>query len=179
MKKILLFLGSIFILVGCDNLMNTPTKKVEEFLNKYQTANSVVLDQLDYSLDTSYTFNDSQKERYKDLMKKQYKDLVYTIKDETVDGDLATVKVEIEVYDYSNAIKEADNYLISNQDEFVNQDGTISGEKYLDFKIEKMEDVKDRVKYTLELTLHKDDGTWVMNDITEFERQKISGIYSY
>lgn len=179
MKKIFLFLSSFLFLVGCNNLMNTPTKKVEEFLNKYQTMNNAVMDQLNYTLESDYELTDTQKDSYKTMMKKQYKDLIYTIKDETVDGDTATVKVEIEVYDYSKAIKEADNYLTNNQDEFVNEDGSVDREKFLDYKIELMSKSTERVKYTLELKLTKDDGNWKMNDITEIDRQKIHGIYSY
>lgn len=179
MKKILLFLGSFLFMVGCNNLMNTPTKKVEEFLNRYQTLDNEVIDQLNYTLDESYSFTDIQKDDYKKVMKKQYKDLVYTVKEETVDGDTAVVKVEIEVYDYSKAIAEADNYLLNNQDEFLNEDGTSDKERFIDFKIDAMSKTTERVKYTLELTLLKVNDTWKMDDITEIDRQKIHGIYSY
>lgn len=179
MKKILLFLGSFLFMVGCNNLMNTPTKKVEEFLNRYQTLDNEVINQLNYTLDESYSFTDIQKDDYKKVMKKQYKDLVYTVKEETVDGDTAVVKVEIEVYDYSKAIAEADNYLLNNQDEFLNEDGTSDKERFIDFKIDAMSKTTERVKYTLELTLLKVNDTWKMDDITEIDRQKIHGIYSY
>lgn len=179
MKKILLFLGAFVFMVGCNNLMNTPTKKVEEFLNKYQTMDSEVMNQLNYTLDENYTLTENQKEDYKTVMKKQYKDLIYTIKEETVDGDTSTVKVEIEVYDYSKAIEIADNYLINNQNEFINEDGSVNSEKFMDYKIDEIEKQTDRVKYTLELTLTKQADTWKMDDITEIDRQKIHGIYSY
>lgn len=117
-EKILLFIIALTFIVGCNNLMNTPTKKTEEFLNKYQKLDSKVLDQLDGTLDTSYDLNESQKEKYKDAMKRQYKDLVYTIKEETVDGDTATVKVEIEVYDYRKVLDDADSYFKAHPDEF-------------------------------------------------------------
>ena len=64
MKKVLLFLGAFFFMIGCDNLMNTPTKRVEEFLNKYQTMDSVVMDQLNYTIDEDYVLNETQKEEY-------------------------------------------------------------------------------------------------------------------
>lgn len=179
MKKILLFFVVIIFMVGCNNLMNTPTKQAEEFLNKYQTMNSEVLDQLDYTLDNDYELTTNQRDSYKAVMKRQYKDLVYTIKDETVDGDTATVKVEIEVYDYSKAIAESDNYLLNNQDEFIKEDNTVDKEKFLDYKINAISNSSDRVKYTLDLTLTKKDDTWKMNDITEIDRQKLHGIYTY
>lgn len=179
MKKILLFIIALTFIVGCNNLMNTPTKKTEEFLNKYQKLDSKVLDQLDGTLDTSYDLNESQKEKYKDAIKRQYKDLVYTIKEETVDGDTATVKVEIEVYDYRKVLDDADSYFKAHPDEFQKSDGSVDNEKFMDYKIGKLKSGKDRVKYTLNLTLTKKDDVWTMNDITETDRKKIHGIYSY
>ena len=46
-SKVLLMVMALFLIVGCGNMMNTPTKKVEEFLSKYQTQDKDVLDQLD------------------------------------------------------------------------------------------------------------------------------------
>ena len=42
-----------------------------------------------------------------------------------------------------------------------------------------MEKVKEKVKYTLQLTLTKVDDEWKMDDLTETEKQKIHGIYDY
>lgn len=179
MKKVILFLLSFIFMVGCNNLMNTPTKKVEEFLNRYQTLDNDVISQLNYTLDENYTLTDIQKEDYRAVMKKQYKDLVYTIKEETVDGDTAIVTVEIEVYDYSKAILEADEHLLNNPDEFLNDDGMSDIETFIDFKIDMISKSTDRVKYTLDLSLLKDGDVWKMNDITEIDRQKIHGIYNY
>lgn len=179
MKKIIVFLLTLFLFTGCDNVMNTPTKRVEEFLNKYQRMDEEVLTQLDDTLKEDLTLNDTQKDSYRDLMKNQYKNLVYTIKDETVDGDNATVTVEIEVYDYNKASKEADEYLVANQSEFLLEDGSVDNVKFMDYKINQMKDTNEKVKYTLELTLTKKDDKWVMDDITEMDRQKIHGIYNY
>ena len=159
--------------------MNTPTKKVEEFFNKYQTIDNKVIEQLDYTIDNDYELTNEQKEKYKNIMKKQYNDLVYTIKEETVDGNSATVKTEIEVYDYSKSIIEADNYLQNNQEEFLDENGTVNKEKFIDKKLDLMSKNTDRVKYTLILSLTKNNDVWKMNDITEIDRQKIHGIYSY
>lgn len=180
MKKIIVFLALLcFTFTGCDNVMNTPTKRVEEFLNQYQKMDDTVLTQLDETLSEDATLTEEQKITYKEIMKNQYKNLVYTIKEETVDGDNATVKVEIEVYDYNKAMISADNYLITNQDEFLNDDGTVNNESFMDYKIKQMKDTEEKVKYTLELTLTKKDKKWVMDDISEIDRQKIHGIYNY
>ena len=65
MKKIILFIIISFFVLGCDNLMNTPTKKVEEFFNKYQTIDNKVVEQLDYTIDNDYELTTEQKEKYK------------------------------------------------------------------------------------------------------------------
>ena len=179
MRKIILIIIISFFVLGCDNLMNTPTKKVEEFFNKYQTIDNKVVEQLNYTIDNDYELTSEQKEKYKNIMKKQYNDLVYTIKEETVDGNSAAVKVVIEVYDYNKSIIEANNYLQNNQEEFLNEDGTVNKEKFVDKKLELMSKNTDRVKYTLNLSLIKNNDVWKMNDITEIDRQKIHGIYNY
>ena len=79
-SKVLLMVMALFLIVGCGNMMNTPTKKVEEFLSKYQTQDKDVLDQLDDVIKEAGTMSDDQKETYRDLMKKQYQNLSYKIK---------------------------------------------------------------------------------------------------
>ena len=37
---------------------------------------------------------------------------------------------------------------------------------------------KDKIKYTLNLTLTKKDKKWVLNDISESDRQKLHGLYN-
>jgi len=179
MKKFLVMLVSLFVISGCTNVMNTPTKKVENFLNKYQKQDTNVLTQLDNVIASDVTMNDGQKKDYKELMKKQYQGLTYKIKDETVDGDKATIEVEIEVYDFRKAIEEANAYLVSNNDEFLDDNGNVDDTKFMDYKIDKMKNAKDKVTYTLNLTLSKVNDEWKLNDITETDRQKIHGLYNY
>ena len=76
LSKAILVITSIFVLVGCGNMMNTPTKKVEEFLSKYQTLDKKVLDQLDEVMEDSDNLTDSQRDKYHELMKKQYQNLL-------------------------------------------------------------------------------------------------------
>jgi hypothetical protein len=177
MKKIYLLITVLFLITGCDVLMNNPTKRVEKFLDSYKTLNSVVMTQLDNTLESNNMLTKEQKSDYKDLMKKQYQNLSYEIKKETVDGNSAAVEVEIEVYDYSKAIEEAEKYLANNQSEFLNN-GNIDEKKYKDYEINHIKNVKNRIKYTLTLTLTKKDGNWELDDITEIERQKIHGLYA-
>ena len=178
LKKILLIIVILLLVVGCGNMMNTPTKKVEQFLSKYQTQDKTVLDQLDQVIDEAGTMVDDQKDEYRDLMKKQYQNLSYKIKDETEDGDSATIEVEIEVYDYGKAISEAETYLTTNRDEFVDSETQeVDSEKFLNYKIGKMKDVKDKIKYTINFTLTKVDDEWKLDDISDVDRQKLHGLY--
>ena len=119
MKKILIYLSLFILLItGCTNNMNTPTKKVEEFLGKYQSMDSEVLTQLDDIVSTDTTMTDDEKKDYRSLMEKQYQNLSYKIKDEEIDGDNATVLVEIEVFDYATSINKSRKYYDEHPDEF-------------------------------------------------------------
>ena len=157
---------------------NNSKKKDEKSSIEYDIDYDFISGEKFDSSEDELTFNDTQSTSYKELMKKQYKDLTYTIKEELIDGNNATVTVEIEVYDYNKAINDAETYYKNNPNEFKNSDGGIDEEKYMDYKIKKMEAVKDKIKYTLNLTLTKKDKKWVLNDISESDRQKLHGLYN-
>ena len=104
MKKVLGILGLALVMTGCSlgNMDNTPTKKVETYLNNYQTLDSNVLTEIDALVDQEELFDEDQKVTYRDIMKKHYQDLTYTIKEETINGytiidDNAHHPTEIEV----------------------------------------------------------------------------------
>ena len=159
MNKLLTLFLIFSILMGCENINNSPTKRVEDFLNKYQ-----LLD---------------EKNLYREIMKKQYRDLTYVIKDEEIDGDNASVKVEIEVYDYNKSISEASDYFITYQDEFLDEAGNVLKSKYIDYKLKLMKDNTLRIKYTLTFTLTKKNNKWILDEISDSDREKIHGMYSY
>ena len=181
MKKMLIAFIMVLFLTGCNNdLMNTPTKRVETMLNNYVTLDEEVVDDLDNTLLEETVMTNEQKSRYKDILKRQYQNLSYEIKDETIDGDTATVEVEIEVYDYRKIIDEADDYLNDNQDEFFFFFGTTTDiSKFNDYKLDLLEKAKDKVTYTLNLTLKKVDDKWTLDDLTDTEISKIHGLYAY
>ena len=178
MKKIFLIL-TILLLVGCADLSNTPTKRVENFLRDYQTLDSAVLTDLDNVIATDVTLNDNQADAYRDIMKKHYQNLTYEIKDDTIDGDNATVTAEITVTDFRNAMNEAEVYLNSNITEFNDESGNYSISKYNDYRLERLKEVKDKVKYTIYLNLTKVNDEWVLNDIDSITYDKINGMYRY
>lgn len=181
MKKILLVLFAVMFFTGCEtsNMMNTPTKKVEMFLENYRTLDEKVVEQLDETVDESMEFNDAQREKYKALMKKHYQSLNYDIKDETIDGDTALVTVEIEVKDYSKVMNEADLYLEENKNQFKNEEGNYDKSLFMDYRLEQLSKATETVKYTLELTLTKVDDEWRLDNISDSDQQKINGIYNY
>ena len=178
-KIIFIFLLGIFALTGCENLMNTPTKRVENLLSKYQKRDDVVLTQLGDTLLTDMVLTKEQKENYKEIMERQYKDLTYIVKDEAIDGKTAVVEVEIEVYDYNKAITQTEDYLLSNSKEFQDETGNINTTMYNDYKLKAMSEMKDRVTYTINFTLSKMEDEWIVDDLTEAERLKIHGLYAY
>ena len=176
---LLIFLLGLVLVTGCDNLMNTPTKKVENLLSKYQKNDEVVINQLGDTLLSDTILSVSQKDKYKELMERQYKNLMYTIKNEAIDGKTAVVEAEIEVYDYNKAIVESENYLLANQGEFQDEMGNVDTTKYNDYKLNAISNMKDRVTYTINFTLSKVDEEWIVDDLTETERMKIHGLYAY
>ena len=181
MKKVLSILGLALVLTGCSigNMDNTPTKKVETYLNNYQTLDSNVLSELDSLVNQEETFDEDQRTTYRDIMKKHYQDLTYTIKEETVNGDKATVEAEIEVNDYTKALKAAETYRTTNESEFLDEEGMFDESLFNDYKLQTLKENKERVKYTIYFSLTKSGDEWVLDDLTETEQEKILGIYEY
>ena len=209
MKKRLIYLSCILIVIflsGCS-MDNTPTKKVENFLNNYTSQNDTVLNQLKDMIDSDTMMDENQRNTYSDIMKRQYKDMTYEIKDETINGDNATVTAEIEVYDYYKTNKEAETYYNNNPNEFSNNsDGIVqkasdavkdavegvkesvenatnntnsSDSKYIEYRLNKLTNTKERVKYTVDFSLTKVNNKWKLNDIDDVTRQKIHGLYEH
>ena len=226
MKKILLCFSCIMAIVllsGCT-MDNTPTKKVENFLDNYKNQDETVLTQLKEMVDTDPLMDETQTGTYTDIMKKQYEDLTYDIKDEVINGDTATVTAEIEVYDYYKINQDAQTYYNNNPNEFNNNndnnnnnnnndnnnnngivgdvvegakdvvegakdavedakdavtDAATGESKFVEYRLGKLKDAKDRVKYTIDFTLTKVDDVWTLNDIDDTTRQKIHGLYEH
>ncbi len=153
MKKIIILVGLIFLL-GCENTLNTPTSKVESFLNKYQILDKNVLKDLDNYLSKDKTLTNKQKEKYKELLKRQYQNLSYKIKNEEIENNVSIVETEIEVLDYSR-IKE----------------------KNINKKLDKMKNTEEKKKYELTFYLNKEKGIWKIDSLSEDDYKKINGLY--
>lgn len=163
MKKIFLLtiLLSVF-LFGCENNIQTPTSKVEDFLSKYQRLDKDILKELENIVEKENEMNEEEKKEYKMLLEKQYQNLAYKIKKEIIAKDTATVDVEIEVLDYATAIskskKECEKNLFS-------------------CKIKEMKLVNNKTKHDLTITLSKEDGKWMIERLNEDDVKKLHGLY--
>lgn len=181
MKKILISFALLVLLTGCDigsKLDNTPTKRVETFLNKYQTLDDDVLDSLDSVIAEETLFNNEQRDRYRNIIKTNYQKMSYKIKEEEIDGDNATVTAEIEVIDYSKVMEDAEIYRTQNIDEFMTDD-EYDESLFVDYRLDRLEEAKEKVKYTIDLTLTKVNEEWILDDLTKDNEAKLNGVYNY
>ena len=201
MKKfgtIVLGVGFFMLLVaGCTNTMETPTTKVEEYLGKYQRLDDEVSTQLDQVLDDDNTMSDDQKDQYRALMEKQYQNLSYKIESEEINGDSATVDVEIEVLDYATTIADAKEYYQEHKDEIEKEndqeqsdndnvvedavegteDAIEKSAAFIDYKLKELESVSDTTTYTITFHLTKEDGEWQIQNLSDLDLEKIHGLY--
>lgn len=168
MKKIVSLFIFLLLLVGCS-LSNSPTSRVEDLLNKYQTLDSDISSGINDILKEE-NLNESQKDRYRKVIEKQYRSLTYQIKDERIDGDTAIISTEIEVMDYKKVINETNSYYQSINDYTV--------EDYNDTKLDKLEKAKNKVKYTIDFEVRKDkNGNWKLSSLSNETIKKIQGMY--
>lgn len=168
MKKTILLTISLFttlaFLIGCS-LSNTPTSKVEELFNKYQMLDKDIDEEINRLLEAE-TLTVNQKERYKKIIENQYKNLTYEIKDEIIDGDTAKVVVQIEVLDYRKTIDKLNMEVNNDILEYNNK------------KLEALEKTKEKVAYTIEINVLKNDnGNWKLEKLSSDNIKKIQGMY--
>lgn len=178
MKKfrIVFVISAIFLLVGCFGNF-TPSERVEDMFNRYIKNDKDIMDELE-SYMAEQNLSDAQKEKYKDIIKKEYSTIKYDIKDEKIDGDEAKVEASIEVKDLYKASKEAGKYLADNSSEFYT-DGSYDREKYIDYKLDKMQQFDETITYTIEFDLIMKDGIWTIEQLDNDTLEKIHGIYDY
>ena len=168
MKKIILVFTFLLLLVGCS-LSNSPTSKVEDLLTKYQTLDKDITENIN-DVVSKETLTEDQVERYKSLIEKQYRNLTYEVKDERYDGNNATITVEIEVLDYKKAINEVSASYLQRDDYTV--------EEYNDTKLAALEQVKEKVLYTIDFDVNKDtNGNWRLANLNNETIKKILGMY--
>ena len=163
MKKLFLIILCFTMLVGCT-LGNTPTSRVEDMLTNYQmNKENINISYTDLTSDNNLSSNIIN--GYEDAIRKQYRDLSYEVKDEVIDGDNATVTIEVEVMDYKRAINK-----YNREDYDVN--------KYHELIIKELNNTKEIVTYTLDIDLTKDNNdTWKVDELSLENKNKLLGIY--
>lgn len=168
MKKIMSIFIFLLLLVGCS-LSNTPTAQVEDLLSKYQMLDDDIRAGID-DVVQGETLTTQQQDRYRKLIEKQYKNLSYEVKDEEIDGDTAIITVEIEVMDYKKVVNETNDTYQGRNDYTV--------EEYNDTKLDNLEDAKEKVTYTIDFEVVKDDdGNWKLSSLDNETIKKIQGMY--
>lgn len=176
MKK---FLAIVFvILLSACTLMetNTPKERVKELLDKYKNQDPVIVSELEDTISNEYS--GEYKERYKRLMLNQYKNMEYDITDEIIDRNTAIVTVDITVYNYGTTIENVKEYLREHEEEFYKEDEKlIDNNKFLDYKLDLLEETHDRKTYTVEFTLTKEDNEWKLDTLSNDNISKIHGLY--
>lgn len=170
MKKILLIIVFCLFLCGCK--IDKATDVVKNYLSLYQNQDAKIMKELD-QLISGEELKEEEKKLYKEIMIKQYKDLNYEIKKESYDGNKAIITVEIKVYDLYGAQKKAENYRNLHGNEFKDY------EDYLKYKLEMMYKNTERMIYTLEFVVNKEDNEWILESVPTKNLEKIHGIYNY
>ena len=108
MKKILLFVVLLLSLSACS-LSNTPTGKVEAYLNQYNSLTDNVKVDMESKV-TSENLSSDNADIYRNVLTRQYQDMKYEVKDEKIDGENASVTVKVTVYDLYKIDRDAYNY---------------------------------------------------------------------
>ena len=177
MKKIIaLFVVSILLLTGCGT--NTPKSKVEAYLNRYSSLSDDVKTDLETRVSSESLSIENQK-IYKDVLTRQYENLKYEIKDESIDGDRATVKVKLTVYDLYKMDKDSINYMNNNANEFYDDANQFSEELFNKYRINSMLTTNETVNYEVEFYLNKVNGEWIVETPDRTTLEKIHGMYNY
>ena len=101
-------------------------------------------------------------------------------KDEQINGDNATVTVNITVYDFYKSNANAEKYYNEHTDEFTTSNGTtIDIDSYTKYRLEEMLKMSDTVDYEIKIHLNKENDEWVIQNPDRETLEKIHGLYDY
>lgn len=177
-KKILVVLCAILLFTGCSCSMNDnkPEEAVETFYERYRAKDDNIITQLKETIQNE-DLTDENKKDYQELMEKQYDQFAYVIKDIKEKDDTATVTTEVTVLNYRSAVLKAEEELKKNPEKFNDDEGNFSEKKYMDYKIEKMQEVNDTTTHTIDLSLTKEAGMWKVEQLSSDDISKLHGLY--
>ena len=75
--------------------------------------------------------------------------------------------------------KEVNEYLENNPEEFNDENGNYSIDKFFAYKLEKMKNTDDKIDYTIDFYVVKTSDGWVVSSLSNSDLEKIHGIYNY
>jgi len=177
MKKIIFIMCLLMLcLTGCNNNLKA-RDAVSNYLNLYVNLDEEVLEQLDLFVKQE-GLTTEQEELYKDILKKEYSNLDYTIIDERYDNGDAYVTVSLNVYDLYKVQREAIDYFNNNTELFM-EDGEYNRTKFMDYRLNLMSNVNDKVNYNIIVRVTKSKGRWEVSQLSNESLEKIHGIYNY
>lgn len=178
MKNIFKMALIVLMLSACS-ISNTPKSKVEIYLNQFNSLTENVKKDLETSVASENLSNDN-KDIYRKVLERQYENIKYTIKDEQINGDNATVTVQVTVYDLYKSNNNAEKYYDEHTEEFMTNNGTtIDIEKYTKYRLEQMLKMNDTIDYEIKFNLNKEDGEWIIQNPDRTTLEKIHGLYDY
>ncbi|MBQ6840705.1 MAG: hypothetical protein IJO63_01130 [Bacilli bacterium] len=178
MKKlfsVLICLVMVLTLSGCKD---TASMAVENYLAKYNSLHEDVLMDMDNVI-MEENLSDNDKSTYESIFKKQYTDLKYEIIEEEYNGDEATVKTKITVYDLYKVQNDASMYLAENPDEFNDDNGIYDVTKYISYKLDQMKNATQTVDYTIDFYVVKTSEGWTVSSLSKTDLEKLHGVYNY
>jgi len=148
---------------------NRPEEIVNDFLDKYKKLDKSVMSKISYEYDG--TLNDKQKKVYSEAIKRQYERMMYHIVRVDEKDEVATVKVEVTVYDYNSCYNEAVQYV--NDYGYRFSDDTAK----MDYKLKKLSKCSDRITHEVYFNFTKVDDKWKMSDLNLDDFRKLNGSY--
>ena len=177
MKKILLTFLTCILLCACD-MIDSPTMKVQQYLNDFNNLNETVVEDMESSIIEENLSSDNTS-IYREVLTRQYKDLRYEIVDETINDDKATVKAKVTVYDLYNSNKQSETYMNEHQDEFMDTENVFDQESYMKYRLDEMLKTTNTITHEVTFNLTKIEDEWVIDDIDRETLEKIHGLYDY
>ena len=176
MKKILILLF-LFTLVGC-NIMKTPSKKVEEYLDNYTKLSDAVIMDIESTI-ANESLSSKSKETYKQALKRQYENMKYKIKDEKINGNKAEVIAKISVYDYFRVEEDSLNYMNQHLEEFHDENNLFDNELYNMYRLSELLKTNNSIDYEIKFDLEKKNNEWILKNPDRSTLEKINGFYNY
>ena len=177
MKKILILFFLFMFVVGC-NLSNTPSGKVEKYLNDFKNLTDDVVMDIETKV-SSENLSEENKTLYKNIIVNEHENLKYEIKEESINGDNAIVVVKITVFDFHKIERESVDYMNAHPEEFSDINGMIDNNLFNTFRLNKLNNVKDTVDYEISFYLSHKDGEWILQNPDKPTIEKLNGFYNY